>query len=68
LRFVAWSPSRTELYSGDEDGNVTFWDARKAAPIYAVKAHIGGVTKIQWLEKSGILITGGKDKKISVIK
>jgi len=33
LRFVAWSPSRTELYSGDEDGNVTFWDARKAAPI-----------------------------------
>ena len=34
--------------------------------IDAIKAHIGGVTKIQWLEKSGILITGGKDKKISV--
>jgi len=32
-----------------------------------MKAHVGGVTKIQWLEKTNTLITAGKDKKISVI-
>lgn len=36
--------------------------------LVAQKVHVGGVTKIQWLEKSSVLITSGKDKKISVRK
>jgi len=31
-----------------------------------MRGHVGGVTKLQWLEKSNTLITAGKDKKISV--
>jgi hypothetical protein len=32
-----------------------------------LKAHTSGVTKLQLLERQGILITAGKDKKLAVI-
>jgi len=64
VRRVVWSTSRAEIYSGGEDGTVAFLDAKKAAPIYALKAHNDGLTKLQLLDKESILITGGKDKQI----
>jgi WD40 repeat protein len=32
-REICWSPSRGEIFVGNEDGSVTVWDARKTAPI-----------------------------------
>eukprot|EP00330_Aristerostoma_sp_ATCC50986_P012712 CAMPEP_0114589998 /NCGR_PEP_ID=MMETSP0125-20121206/12325_1 /TAXON_ID=485358 ORGANISM="Aristerostoma sp., Strain ATCC 50986" /NCGR_SAMPLE_ID=MMETSP0125 /ASSEMBLY_ACC=CAM_ASM_000245 /LENGTH=181 /DNA_ID=CAMNT_0001787203 /DNA_START=849 /DNA_END=1394 /DNA_ORIENTATION=- len=45
-RVGVWSTNRYEFYSGDEDGTVTFFDAKKIAPIYAMKAHSGGICKL----------------------
>jgi len=64
VRHIVWSTGRYELYSGGEDGTITFWDAKKIAPVYALKAHGDGICKLQWMENSNTLITGGKDKKI----
>ena len=33
VRVCKWASSRQELISGNQDGTVTFWDARKAEPI-----------------------------------
>ena len=33
-----------------------------------MKAHEGGITKLQWMENERILISAGKDKKLSVKK
>lgn len=30
---MAWSAARYELYSGSEDGTVTFWSVRNASPL-----------------------------------
>jgi len=68
VRRIVWSTSRAEIYSAAEDGTVAFLDAKKAAPIYALKAHNDGVTKLQLLDKDSILITGGKDKQIKFYK
>jgi len=64
VRTVAWSTSRAELMSGNDDGTVTFWNAKKASPIYVLMAHAEAVTKMQWIESKGVLVTAGKDKKI----
>jgi WD40 repeat protein len=64
VRATAWSTSRTELMSANADGTVTFWNAKKAAPIYLLSAHADHVTKLQWFESKSLLVTGGKDKKI----
>ena len=33
VRTCRWATSRQELISGNQDGTVTFWDARQAEPI-----------------------------------
>jgi len=63
-RSLAWTPSRYELYSGTEDGTITFWSVRTAQPLYALKAHSSGVTQFCYLEKDRILMSASKDKKI----
>lgn len=68
VRHIVWSSLRSEIYSGAEDGTVAFNDAKKAAPIYALKAHNDGITKLQLLDKESILITAGKDKQIKFYK
>jgi hypothetical protein len=68
VRHIVWSSNRSEIYSGAEDGTVAFMDAKKAAPIYALKAHNDGITKLQLLDKDSILITGGKDRQIKFYK
>jgi WD40 repeat protein len=64
VRYAAWSSGRSELFSGNGDGTVTFWNAKQAAQIYQLAAHEGAVTKLQWHESKSLLLTGGKDKKI----
>jgi len=68
VRHIVWSSIRSEIYSGAEDGTVAFMDAKKAAPIYALKAHNDGITKLQLLDKESVLITGGKDRVIKFYK
>jgi len=41
-----WSSSRAELFSANADGTVTFWNAKKAAPIYVLSCHKDHVTKL----------------------
>jgi len=65
VRSCVWSTYRTELYTGTEDGVLTFWDAKDVNPLFALKAHEGGVTRLQWMENERILISAGKDKKLS---
>jgi len=64
VRFCVWSPGRAELMSGNDDGTVTFWNAKKASPIYVLSTHGEAITKLQWFEGKSLLLTGGKDKKI----
>jgi len=64
VRSVVWSSSRAELFSANADGTVTFWNAKKAAPIYVLQCHKDHVTKLQWFETKSLLVTGGKDKRI----
>ncbi len=33
VRCIVWSSNRYELYSGCEDGTLTFWDAKKISPV-----------------------------------
>ena len=33
MREIAWSATRGEVMVGNEDGTVTIWSAKKAAPI-----------------------------------
>ena len=33
MREIAWSSARGEVMVGNEDGTVTIWSAKKAAPI-----------------------------------
>jgi len=39
IRVTCWSTGRAELMSGNADGTVTFWDAKKASPVYVLTAH-----------------------------
>jgi len=64
VRYAVWSSGRAELMSGNGDGTVTFWNAKKATPIYVIPAHTDAITKLQWFESSSMLVTAGKDKKI----
>jgi len=38
-REIVWSTGRGEVMIGNEDGTVTIWSAKKALPIYVIKAH-----------------------------
>jgi WD40 repeat protein len=64
VRYAAWSTGRAELMSGNGDGSITFWNAKRASPIYVLTAHTEAITKMQWYESKGMLVTGGKDKRI----
>jgi len=33
VRCILWSSSKNEIYTGGEDGTLTFWDMRKTSPI-----------------------------------
>lgn len=83
VRNCRWASARQELVSGNQDGTVTFWDARKAEPICnclvtkladsffflrkdVMHAHQDAITQMHWLEKSQVLMTASKDKKIKV--
>jgi WD40 repeat protein len=68
VRCIVWSHGRYELYSGGEDGTLTFWDASKVSPVYAMKAHTEGICKLQWIENQNVLMTAGKDKKLRFYK
>lgn len=46
MREIVWSPSRGECMVGNKDGTVTVWSAKKAAPIFVIKAHNSDITKL----------------------
>jgi WD40 repeat protein len=64
VRSCVWSTGRYELYTGNEDGTLTFWDAKKVSPLYVLKAHTEGICKLEWIESKGWLLSAGKDKKL----
>jgi len=49
---------------GNEDGTVTIWSSKKAAPIYVAKAHNNDITKLAWYEEKAMLVTSSKEKSI----
>ena len=81
MRSVKWSSNRNEIYVGNQDGTITFWNATKATPICknlvkklvktlkkidALKAHESDITHMQWFEKDRLMITSAKEKCIKV--
>jgi len=68
VRTCKWASNRQELISGNQDGTVTFWDARKAEQIYVMHAHQDAITQMMWLDKTQVLMTASKDKKIKFWK
>jgi len=68
VRACRWASARQELVSGNRDGTVTFWDARKAEPIYVMSAHQSDITQLFWIDKAQILVTSSKDKKVKFWK
>ena len=82
VRLCKWISCRQELITGNQDGTVTFWDARNAEPICkshfiflfaelialldVMHAHQEALTQIVWLEKLHLLLTASKDRKVKV--
>lgn len=46
VRYIEWSTSRKEIFAGCKDGTITVWNAKKAQPIYVLKAHSNDITKL----------------------
>eukprot|EP00828_Plagiopyla_frontata_P039391 TRINITY_DN517_c0_g1_i2.p1 TRINITY_DN517_c0_g1~~TRINITY_DN517_c0_g1_i2.p1 ORF type:complete len:317 (-),score=57.95 TRINITY_DN517_c0_g1_i2:63-1013(-) len=67
-RTIKWSKDRLELYVGNEDGTITFWNAKKAKPFFVLKAHDDAVTQLFYNEAKQLLISSGKDKKLKFWK
>ena len=65
-RVVSWSEGNGEIFSGNQNGKITFWDPRKGEAISVLDAHTDTITQIQWFEKSRYLFTCSKDKFIKV--
>ena len=52
---------------GSEDGRAVFWSSDTGAPLDATNAHSRRIVDVAW-DKSGRLITGGVDGRVSVWK
>ena len=65
IRVLKYNSEKNELYSGDPKGIITVWSLENKKSIYSWKAHYGPITKLIYDRKKNILISMGKDKKIS---
>ncbi|XP_076336883.1 protein FAN-like isoform X2 [Tachypleus tridentatus] len=66
LRCLCWDGST--VFTGGERGNIMIWDLTKAQLLNTIAGHIGPVICIDGSEDGSLVVTGGKDKKISVWK
>ncbi len=56
------------MITADQTGVLTIWDVRTQEPVYALQAHTGAVTRMEWHEDKQMLITCAKDKTIKMWK
>ncbi len=67
-RCVCWRPSKLELVTAYENGQVAFWRIQAAQVSFVFEPHGMAVTKIYWDETRQVLYTASKDKSIKVWK
>ena len=66
INYIQIDNIRNLIYSCDNKGKIFIWDLIKKKSIYCFKYINLSIKKILYDEESNIIISGGKDKKISV--
>lgn len=66
IRILRYIYKKHELITGDNKGKIIIFDLRSGNPVYAWQAHKDEITQLQYCEENRVLISAGKDKKITV--
>jgi len=63
-REIVWLTGRSEFAIGNSNGTIAYWNSKRGEPIFNQETHKGNVTKVQWFEEMGLIVSSGKDKSI----
>lgn len=55
-----------KLASGSDNGKIIVWNLVKSQPMKTLSNHTSAVTSLQWTTKGDALISGGRDKVLSI--